>query len=527
MRIDVLADVTGWESLPDTLETLIETLQRELGAMDQVTFKPRRTSDTESLHDLLGQVRRELTAQTQEAIFIILITKGKPRSEAIERMGRLRDYKCFYIWLHESISQADQAILDGNFDNRIQFYSMQPQDPSQMQTLANQVTQKIREYAGTPPRSIVTVPPPTNQPVSAEPVAPPIPHPPAGVEDEEFSTDQIKPLKPLSLVPPAQTLPKPPPSHAPRIPQGLQSFLKAVDFKYVPIPDPSKDEFWYPEEEFHQLVAETTDDNQVWIMAGASRRGLSHWNKGTHRDDAFAFGSLRGWNIIALADGAGSATFSRVTANRGVKEAVNVVTQFVPRYRATPQDHAAEMKKAIEEAVRSVHQVQEQFTKDQNLTKKDTYTTFLLLVHYPFNQGCVWGTFQVGDGCIFGVSEKGAYRLAKGDHAEDAATTQFVLSFSADELVRRVLVQQTNPVDFFLLATDGIEDDLKPTHTEYRQGLDIDKKLESFSRHLQSTICRWRKWEDWGKLLMSVISYERKGSFDDRTLAILTTRPID
>ena len=48
------------------------------------------------------------------------------------------------------------------------------------------------------------------------------------------------------------------------------------------------------------------------IMAGASVRGRSHARDGTHRDDDFLVCELvDGWNLMVVADGAGSAKFSK------------------------------------------------------------------------------------------------------------------------------------------------------------------------------------------------------------------------
>jgi len=61
----------------------------------------------------------------------------------------------------------------------------------------------------------------------------------------------------------------------------------------------------------------------------ASKRGRSHANVGSFRDDDFAFAhhESSGWTIIAVSDGAGSATFSREGARIACQSVVNYFQQ--------------------------------------------------------------------------------------------------------------------------------------------------------------------------------------------------------
>lgn len=83
-------------------------------------------------------------------------------------------------------------------------------------------------------------------------------------------------------------------------------------WKYIPS-DEGKDEEW---KEANFWKPDNTEDFQPLLdkhIVVSSRRGRSHANVGSFRDDDFAFKQLAdsGWGVIAVSDGAGSSKFSR------------------------------------------------------------------------------------------------------------------------------------------------------------------------------------------------------------------------
>jgi hypothetical protein len=59
-----------------------------------------------------------------------------------------------------------------------------------------------------------------------------------------------------------------------------------------------------------------------WTVAAASVRGKLHAHQALWRDDAYGFGGVEDWTILAVSDGAGSARISRVGARIACDEAV-------------------------------------------------------------------------------------------------------------------------------------------------------------------------------------------------------------
>jgi hypothetical protein len=72
-----------------------------------------------------------------------------------------------------------------------------------------------------------------------------------------------------------------------------------------------------PPSELDYRVAHTFTDNRdvdgKWYVCGASRRGKSHENQGSFREDACRIESAAGWILVAVADGAGSHQLSSTT----------------------------------------------------------------------------------------------------------------------------------------------------------------------------------------------------------------------
>lgn len=315
-----------------------------------------------------------------------------------------------------------------------------------------------------------------------------------------------------------------------QVSESLRPYISPRTFHYHPLPTREEDphpEWWYPENEQKVETGVCIKERQ-WVMAAASRRGLSHQHQNSQRDDAFAMSSTNGWNILAVADGAGSAKFSRVTANESTRRAVETVKRNAP---VSPISNLTQAKLSIEKAVHAaisdVYNFQESFNRKNSLDKRDTYCTFLMLVHQPFEDGnCLFSALQIGDGYMMAASPttQRSSPIAAGDHGSVSNESLFVLNFSKNELLNRVTVTESPaPMELFLMVTDGIEEDMKPGPKQDKQGITVHDRFRDFAFELKLQHLIWPEPAEWGKLLDWRISYERKGSFDDRTIAILTT----
>ena len=125
------------------------------------------------------------------------------------------------------------------------------------------------------------------------------------------------------------------------------------------------------------------------------------------------------------------------------------------------------------------------------------------------------GRVQIGDGAIFleigGVTE--AYDA--GDHGATAGETTFLTSRLPEHWVNRVSIQElTAPLQLGLVATDGITDDFYP----------FDRYAPRLVQGVRSGVLE-QDHRLWAEALTETISYERRGSFDDRTLVMVAPVP--
>lgn len=317
------------------------------------------------------------------------------------------------------------------------------------------------------------------------------------------------------------------------VPAHLHPYISPINYHYYPLPSRDEDphpEWWYPENE-HKVENGVHLGGRQWVMAAASRRGISHGHHKTPRDDAFTLScSKNGWNILAIADGAGSAKLSRVTANESTRIAVETIKRNTPPLLSTnPVDAKHAIEKAIRAAISEVYDFQEAFNRENSLDKRDTYCTFLMLVQQPLEDGTsLFGVFHVGDGYMIAASPtlNRSSQITAGDHGTVSNESFFVLSFSKQELLARVFAIDTPvPIEMFMLVTDGIEEDMKPSLEQSKKGVTVQQNFERFAFDLKNQHLIWPKTTEWGNLLDWWISYERKGSNDDRTIAVLTTSP--
>ncbi len=94
-------------------------------------------------------------------------------------------------------------------------------------------------------------------------------------------------------------------------------------------PSDKKALFWKKDEDQQELM---TDNG--WRLIGASKRGRSHAHEGKCRDDHFFISadSTTKWNILAVADGAGSASLSREGARIAVTESSRILSEKLDEF---------------------------------------------------------------------------------------------------------------------------------------------------------------------------------------------------
>jgi hypothetical protein len=175
------------------------------------------------------------------------------------------------------------------------------------------------------------------------------------------------------------------------------------------LPSDKNDPYW---KEDNVTVFATLADRHILV---SSKRGRSHANVGSFREDDFAFADLEnGWSIVIVADGAGSAKISRkgsVIACQGVVDhfkdpaSVESMAQFDELLQQHVAQTGEETQKKLNrfvynnlgKAVFGVHKKLEAFAANEGVTLKDLSSTLVFTLFKKYEAGYALLSFGVGD----------------------------------------------------------------------------------------------------------------------------------
>lgn len=261
-----------------------------------------------------------------------------------------------------------------------------------------------------------------------------------------------------------------------------------------------------------------------WQLITSSRRGRLHAHRGEHREDAgHLLHFADGW-CAAVADGAGSATYSRL----GSALASHVVTHALRD--ALKHGHAPReaLGPAMRQAAQRVHDVMRDFAQRTGLAWRDLRTT-LLVAALHHDQLAV---MQVGDGAMIVQHTDGTLThpqaVATGDYSGEVA--HFLPDDGALDVLQSSLVSiKGDRVRTVLLATDGVED---PWYPFARHASALLWALEFGDRGSEGgapvlppgVIATWPTTvlnaADPVHALGEWLTFEKRGENDDRTLCV-------
>ncbi len=243
-----------------------------------------------------------------------------------------------------------------------------------------------------------------------------------------------------------------------------------------------------------------------WKLFGASRRGKSHAHSGAYREDDFEMGGISpkapGCWAIAVSDGAGSCRLSRVGAHLCVRTVISLLRQ---------DDNAlSDPKNALKKAVNGALTTLEEEAVKRECDAGELSCTLLVLLWKQDSEeaGGTALSFQAGDGLIASFDENSQLNpLATQDAGAFAGETHFLTSkivhSTRDDRFKSFRFE--TPPHGFLVMSDGIADDLIP----------YEKNGPILVRELHRVLGR----ENSGEAMVELLGYEKRGSFDDRTLA--------
>ncbi|MFH6958067.1 PP2C family serine/threonine-protein phosphatase [Flavobacterium aquidurense] len=301
------------------------------------------------------------------------------------------------------------------------------------------------------------------------------------------------------------------------------------------------DPFWKPD---NTAVLDQFLDKNIVVV---SKRGRSHANTGSFREDDFAFKNFKeiGWSVLAVSDGAGSAKLSR----KGSKIACDAVIQYFEQNLNTEQlkefdqvlvEHhnkvTDETSKKIShfvyqnlsKAAHFAHQKIEEFAIQNETELKNYHATLIFTLVKKYDFGYAILTFGIGD-CPIGLLNKELTEIKLMnwlDVGDFGGGTRFITMpeiFQSDRFSTRFGFKLVDDFSYLMLMTDGIYDpkfvveanlekiekwndfleDLKGKNEDGIK-VDFDKENTEIAQQLSAWMDFWSP-----------------GNHDDRTLAII------
>ena len=291
-------------------------------------------------------------------------------------------------------------------------------------------------------------------------------------------------------------------------------------------------------------IAGTFLDKKIVV---ASKRGRSHANVGSFREDDFAFKNFdtNGWSILAVSDGAGSAALSR----KGSKLACDTLIDYfeenldkenlkefdeilLHHYNKTDSDSSKKIShfgyNTLSKAAHFVNQKIEEFATVNNEELKKFHATLIFALVKKYDFGYAILTFGVGD-CPIGLLNKDLTEITLMnfiDVGEFGGGTRFITMpeiFQSDKLSSRFGFKLVDDFSYLMLMTDGIYD---PKFV-VEANLEKIEKWNEFLSDLKGNNEDGSKVDfeyenaDIATQLSTWMDFWSPGNHDDRTLAII------
>jgi serine/threonine protein phosphatase PrpC len=278
----------------------------------------------------------------------------------------------------------------------------------------------------------------------------------------------------------------------------------------------------------------------------SSKRGRSHANIGSFREDDFKFKDLdNGWSIVVVSDGAGSAKLSRkgsAIACNGIvdyfmadalRESLKEFDELVQQY-ATNSGEETQKKlnhfvyNNLGKAAFGVHKQLEAFAAKEGVALKDLSSTLIFTLFKKYEIGYAFLSFGVGD-CPIAVLNKDITEVTLMnwlDVGEFGGGTRFITMpeiFQSEKFATRFGFKVLPDFSYLFMMTDGIYDPKfvveanLPNIKKWQEFLaDLNGKnedgirveLKAGNKDIENQFSKW-------------MDFWSAGNHDDRTLAIV------
>ena len=279
----------------------------------------------------------------------------------------------------------------------------------------------------------------------------------------------------------------------------------------------------------------------------ASKRGRSHANVGSFRDDDFALKNINdtGWSVLAVSDGAGSASLSR----QGSKLACDLVLTYfeanfteeylkefdenlLNHHNKTDEESSKKISNFVSDnlskAAWFVHKELEKFSIELERPLKDLHATLIFAIIKKYEFGYAILTFGVGD-CPIGLLNKDLTEIKLMnwlDVGEFGGGTRFVTMpeiFKSDKFYTRFGFTLVDDFSYLMLMTDGIYDPKFVVEVNLEKIEKWNEFLEDLKGENEDN-CKLdfnKENTEIANQLSTWMDFWNPGNHDDRTLAII------
>ena len=269
---------------------------------------------------------------------------------------------------------------------------------------------------------------------------------------------------------------------------------------------------------------------------GASRRGRSHAHVGAPRDDDFQIKTddSTGWTYLVVADGAGSAKYSR----KGAELACEVVAErlqdliknekfqeALTRLESNPGFGEVELEqlrksayyvlpKAAHEAFKSLNELVP--TTKEKSELRDFATTLLCVITRKIHDRQLIISFAIGDGAI------AVYDAGNSENTH--LMTMKSIFANSQEIMARIRIQCVPDYTAIMLMTDGVSD----AKFETESLLEDKARWDDFWRDLTETgsddsppLKLDSSAKELSEQLLAWLNFWVVGNHDDRTIVVM------
>ena len=325
--------------------------------------------------------------------------------------------------------------------------------------------------------------------------------------------------------------------------QDPRKLWKNLDVDWENMPDPK---YINEDTQTEYIKVESLEDGtpQKDIVA-ASKRGRSHAQEAKPRDDHFKMyhDDKTNWYVMAVADGAGSAKFSR----QGSKIACETVIEHCKNELSNSEKFeedinlwhldqrseeagkmiSADIYRIVGNAAYKAHKAISEEARLTGLPTKTYATTLLLAICKKFEFGWFVASFWVGDGaiCLYDRENHTSVLLGTPDEGEYAGQTRFLtmpeIFNDSTEFFKRLKCKIVPDFTALFLMSDGVSDPKFETDANLNNPDKWDALWDDLQNNPEHPVHLTDDNEESKNELLDWLDFWSPGNHDDRTIAIL------